>query len=114
VYCFSDPLGRRGYFSRGIVNRLFRLPERRLAKVPGAPAFAPTWMNVDTDWGPGSSGSAVVDEFGNAIGQVATISVENEGERRIGESVAAGGSAPMVFHDAVSAGDVLGLIQAGN
>lgn len=113
VYCFSDPLGRRGYFSRGIVNRLFRLPERRMANVPGAPAFAPTWMNVDTDWGPGSSGSAVLDEFGNAIGQVATISVDDEGERRVGGSGATSGSALMVFHDAVSARDVFGLARNG-
>jgi hypothetical protein len=110
AYCFSDPLGRRGYFTRGIVNRFFRLPDRRLANVPGAPAFAPIWMNVDTDWGPGSSGSAVVDEFGNVIGQVATISVDDESERRVGGSGVTSGSTPMVFHDAVSARDVFGVV----
>ena len=51
----------------------------------------------------------MLDEFGNVIGQVATISVNDEAERRVGGSGSMGGSAPMVFHDAVSARDVLAL-----
>ena len=31
-------------------------------------------VNVSTDWAPGSSGAAVLDEYGNAIGHVSRIS----------------------------------------
>ena len=53
----------------------------------------------------------MLDEFGNAIGQVAAISVDDEGERRVGGSGAMSSSAPMVFHDAVSARDILALVK---
>ena len=110
VYCLSDPLGRRGYFSEGIVNRFFSLPERRLPYAPGAPLFAPTRMNVSTDWSYGSSGAAVLDQFGNAIGHVSIISVEGD------ESAPPGAAketnpATMVFHEATSARDMLELLN---
>ena len=73
AFCLSDPLGQTGYFSQGIVNRFLWLHGRK-----GAPGSAEELnfmrMNVSTEWAPGSSGSAVLDECGNAIGHVATIS----------------------------------------
>lgn len=114
VYCLSDPLGRRGYFSQGIVNRFFQLPPRRLPNTPGAPLFAPTRINVSADWSYGSSGAAVLDDSGNVIGQVCTIAVE--GEDKAGPEAASAGISvpdpmPIVFHEAVSARDVLALIK---
>ena len=113
AYCLSDPVGRHGYFSQGIVNRYFQLAERRLPHEPGAPLFAPIRMNVSTDWSFGSSGAPVLDDCGNVIGQVSTISVETgieaTGAGKPPESL----PAPIIFHEAVSAHDVLALIKPG-
>lgn len=64
VWCLSDPRGERGYFSNGIVNRW-------VAKAANDPRRLR--LNVSTDWAPGSSGSAVLDQFGNAVGHVGSI-----------------------------------------
>ena len=74
AYCFSDPLDAYGYFSDGIVNRFYRIlpPQRRRRPIPSdSPSLLR--MNVGTDWAPGSSGAAVLDQCGNAIGHVAAI-----------------------------------------
>src|SRR5439155_12589641 len=80
AYCYSDPLDHRGYFSQGIINRFYQFPGRRPVSAPESAAYAPTRLNVSTDWAPGSSGSAVLDEFGNAIGHVSTIALSGEEE----------------------------------
>ena len=74
AYCFSDPLDAFGYFSSGVVNRFYRVPapqRRRRPILPDSPSLLR--MNVGTDWAPGSSGAAVLDQCGNAIGHVAAI-----------------------------------------
>jgi hypothetical protein len=73
VYCFSEPLGQLGYFTTGIVNRFYR---KRAAKDPAnsLDELKSLRMNVSTDWAPGSSGAAVLDECGNVTGHVITIS----------------------------------------
>ncbi len=38
-------------------------------------------LNVSTDWAPGSSGAAVLDQCGNAIGHVSTIAPLSESSR---------------------------------
>ena len=67
AYCLSDPNNTRGYFSSGIINRFFSVNE----SAKSDPRFQR--VNVSTDWAPGSSGSAVLDECGNVIGHVARI-----------------------------------------
>ncbi|NBR85749.1 MAG: serine protease [Proteobacteria bacterium] len=108
-FCFSDPLDERGYFSDGIVNRFLSRHPRRDTNAPPV-----TRLNVTTDWAPGSSGSAVLDEFGNAIGHVTTITTlpggnekanEAEKSKRVIEPTL------ITLHEAVSAKDVLALIQ---
>lgn len=108
-FCFSDPLDERGYFSDGIVNRFLARYRRRDTNAPPI-----TRLNVTTDWAPGSSGSAVLDEFGNAIGHVTTITTlpgsdgttaDNEKGKRTMEP------ALITLHEAVSAKDVLALIH---
>jgi hypothetical protein len=111
VFCFSDPLGRRGYFSQGIVNRFFKLPERRLPHEPGAPFFLPTRINVSADWSLGSSGAPVLDEFGNVLGQVCMISVDGDGDGASADPPRTATPATIVFHEAVSARDVIGLVK---
>lgn len=108
AFCFSDPLDQRGYFSDGIVNRFLQRP-----RGSGTNTFTATRLNVTTDWAPGSSGSAVLDEFGNAIGHVTTITTLPHLTSMSGE--AGKGKAPertlITLHEAVSAKDVLALIQ---
>lgn len=98
--CFSDPLGQRGYYTDGIVSRfLNRMPSRKKSD-------AVTRLDVTTDWAPGSSGAAILDECGNAIGHVTSIStLSNRGTRR------AAGPTLITIHEAVSARDVLALIR---
>lgn len=62
VYCLSDPQGVRSYFSAGMVNRDFNL------KDGDDPAFHR--LHVSSQWAKGSSGSAVLDGAGNAVGHV--------------------------------------------
>ncbi len=68
AYCLSDPLGNDGYFSEGMVNRFYRKPGGK-----ASPEEA-LRVNVSTDWAPGSSGSPILDQCGNVIGHVSTIS----------------------------------------
>lgn len=99
AYLFSDPMGARGYFSTGIVNRF----AREKAEDGVTPRVV---MNVSTDWAPGSSGAAVLDDRGNAIGHVSTISTLDDDpaeEEPMGTF--------MVLRRAVRAHDVLALIR---
>jgi hypothetical protein len=112
AYCYSDPHNTRGYFSDGIVNRLYAMgnggrPDPRLER-----------MNVSTDWSPGSSGSAVLDECGNVIGHVARIQSISRG---LPATVPAASPAPRVgenptymnLHEAIPAKAVLWLLGRG-
>ena len=79
AYCYSAPLGQSGYFSEGIVNRFY------WRGAPGKEGTEGRWknlrVNVSTDWAPGSSGAAVLDQAGNVIGHVSTIQPLTEGPR---------------------------------
>jgi hypothetical protein len=110
AYCLSDPRGVRGYFSAGMVNRFYSRTDG-----PAGDARLRR-MNVSTDWAPGSSGAAVLDNRGNAIGHVARI------QPITGEAPPANGQdhapktppAVMMLHEAVPAGNVLALIAKMN
>ncbi len=106
AWCYSDPFGRSSYFSKGIVNRFF---QRSVTK--GATSIR---MNVSTDWAPGSSGSAVLDASGNAIGHVSEISAQGSesSTRAAAPNAKKTGQTYIVFHDAVRAADVLALVKA--
>jgi len=102
VFCFSDPEGERSYFSAGMVNRL---AEGERDEKSGE---TPLLLNVSTDWAPGSSGSAVLDEYGNVVGLVSTIfALQDEDPPKKREAAATW----MVLHEAVSAHDVKALIR---
>lgn len=73
VYVFSDPMSAVGYFTSGILNRFFWLDGRKSndpASIEGARNLR---IHVSTDWAPGSSGAAVLDVCGNAVGHVSVI-----------------------------------------
>ena len=74
----------------------------------GSESKVPRRMNVSTDWAPGSSGAAVIDECCNAIGHVSEISAQGKSEKA--ESKGAGQTL-IVFHNAVCADDVLSLVR---
>lgn len=111
AYCYSDPLDHRGYFSDGIINRFYEFPGRRAFSAPRSASFAPMRLNVSTDWAPGSSGSAVLDEFGNVIGHVSTIAMATEEEDVEAGVLRFPGPTMIVFHEAVAARDVLLLTR---
>lgn len=101
AWCYSDPLGRANYFSKGMVNR-FYFQERRTNET--------IRMEVSTDWAPGSSGSAIVDACGNAIGHVSEISSAGSPRARGTNQPVRSAAALIVFHSAVRAADVLSLV----
>src|SRR5688572_20177474 len=116
AYCFSEPLGQLGYFSTGIVNRFFWQRSKRGA--PGSlDELKSLRVNVSTDWAPGSSGAAVLDECGNAIGHVATISPLSEGGRGGGKSSApangrTGDAVLITLHEAIPARSIRALADS--
>lgn len=79
AFCYSDPLGQRGYFSRGMVNRFTWGKLERGGDDSGLRALRHLRLDVSTAWAPGSSGSPVFDGFGNVIGHVAVISMLGSG-----------------------------------
>ena len=114
AWCYSDPLGRSGYFSKGMINRFYVYKKKDQAES--------SRMEVSTDWAPGSSGAAVLDEFGNAIGHVSEISSagshkkkpasrKGSGTNKVAKVTAHSDNSVIVFHCASRAADVLGLIK---
>jgi hypothetical protein len=100
AYCLSEPGGGRPYFSAGMVNRFTKDPDAKTADPRSLR------INVSTDWAPGSSGSAVLDAFGNAIGHVGSITSLN-GERKGTEAA----THYMAVHWAIPAAQVLHLVD---
>lgn len=81
AYLFSDPLGVAGYFSTGIVNRYYWKSRRKPADANTLKGARYLRMHVSTEWGPGSSGAAVLDCYANVIGHVSMISPRSYGEK---------------------------------
>lgn len=74
AYCYSSPMGEMGYFSDGIVNRFLWNRPYNGGDKNSLDIARHMRVNFSTDWAPGSSGSAVLDQSGNAIGHVSEIS----------------------------------------
>lgn len=104
AYCYSDPLGRRRYFSDGIVNRIYSLNE---SKDP-----VQQRINVSTDWAQGSSGSCVLDDCGNIIGHVARIQTFNSNPPS--KTAQASTGTTLVLHEAIPAQALMHLIKQTN
>lgn len=102
AWCYSDPFGRAGYFSKGMVNR-FYMQKRNGGESPR--------IEVSTDWAPGSSGAAVLDVCGNAIGHVSEIASAGPPRSRDTNRNTQASSPVIVFHCAARAADVLELVQ---
>lgn len=126
VVCFSDPVDRRGFYAEGIVNRFIKRPflrDEEVAKAAGkhaeVPNELPVWMCVTNDWAQGSSGSAVMDACGNAVGHVSEIESimedpldpkeDTEAAKKEADNAPRG--TVIIFHEAITAGNVLSLIK---
>jgi hypothetical protein len=107
VWCYSDPLGHEGYFTQGIVNRFYQ--DWDDVKHTSRSSIR---MNVSTDWAPGSSGSAVLDRFGNAVGHVAKISAKGIELSSDSSSVTNHTEQTViVYHEATCAAEVMALVK---
>ena len=120
VWCFSDPSGKRGYFSEGIVSRFVKrsfMTKKEADKLPeGTEAPKPVWLETTTDWAPGSSGSALIDQFGNAVGHVSEIQTVIEDalptrKKKSEATVIHQLGTQMVFHQAIGAVEVKALVK---
>ena len=81
AYCYSSPLGQLGYFSEGIVNRFLWDRTYTGGDKESLDVARHLRVNFSTDWAPGSSGSAVLDQAGNVIGHVSQIAGLSRGGR---------------------------------
>ncbi|MBB5034905.1 redoxin domain-containing protein [Prosthecobacter vanneervenii] len=106
AYCFSDPRDVLGHFSSGMVNRLHG---PAMTDTPASPLQQR--MDVSADWAPGSSGSAILDEFGNVIGHVARIRPLYGNPQASPSGSRAPATALMTLNEAVPASVVLALIE---
>ena len=73
VYVFSDPMSVVGYFSSGILNRFFWLDCNHSTNAESLEGVRNLRLHVSADWAPGSSGAALIDVYGNALGHVSVI-----------------------------------------
>jgi Trypsin-like peptidase domain len=112
VSCFSDPMGHRGFYSEGIVNRFVQRRVIGRQKGGKSKSEAATWLEASTDWAPGSSGSAVLDRFGNILAHVAEIESvpEDQPDPQKEPHLIIPGTV-IIFHDAVLSKHVRDLIK---
>ena len=84
VFCLSHPDGNHWMFTAGMLSRFFinRDAASDGDKPPAKPKVAPSlYINITAEYSPGSSGAPVVDECGNVVGQVESITSSIEDEK---------------------------------
>ena len=84
VFCLSHPDGNHWMFTAGMLSRFFinREPATDGDKPPAKARLAPSlYINVTAEYSPGSSGAPVVDECGNVVGQVESITSSLEDQK---------------------------------
>jgi serine protease Do len=72
VYCISHPAGELYYYSKGMVARNVMRDSATLGTPYSAAGKTPIRMEVSAEYGVGSSGGPVMDQYGNLVGIVAT------------------------------------------
>jgi hypothetical protein len=91
--------------------------KKEAEKLPeGTAAATPVWLETTTDWAPGSSGSALIDPFGNAVGHVSEIQSVVEQPLPARRKSGAATTAPqlgtqIIFHQAIGAVEVRALVR---
>jgi S1-C subfamily serine protease len=84
VFCLSHPDGNHWMFTAGMLSRFFINREAATDGDKPAPKtkIAPSlYINITAEYSPGSSGAPVVDECGNVVGQVESITSSLEDEK---------------------------------
>ncbi len=84
VFCLSHPDGNHWMFTSGMLSRFFinRDAASDGDKPPAKPKVAPSlYINVTAEYSPGSSGGPIVDECGNVVGQVESITSSLEDQK---------------------------------
>ena len=84
VYCISHPAGELFYFSKGMVNRNLAKDSTTLGTAYSATGKMPIRMEMSADYGGGSSGGPVFDQYGNLVGIVATTNTIYLNEQQTG------------------------------
>ena len=82
AYCTSSPEGQEGYFLPGIISR-FAWDKGYSGQDPESlDALLYLKANFSAAWSPGSSGSPLFDQAGNAIGHVSALAPFGDGRKR--------------------------------
>lgn len=84
VFCLSHPDGNHWMFTAGMLSRFFINHEAATdaGQSPSKTKPAPSlYINITAEYSPGSSGAPVVDEAGNVVGQVESITSSIEDEK---------------------------------
>ncbi|AXY73712.1 serine protease [Paraflavitalea soli] len=108
VYCISHPAGEFYYFSKGMVARNLIRDSTALGVTYSASGKTPIRMEVTADYGGGSSGGPLIDQYGNLVGIVATTSTIYLNEQ-LPQGVRQ--HPQMVIKDAVPVKALTGLLQ---
>ena len=113
VFCVSHPDGNHWMFTAGMLSRFFinREPPPDDGKAADkAKALPSLYINITAEFSPGSSGAPVVDECGNVVGQVQSITAElseEEGEKGTKAATSYG----MPLRSCVSAEEIARLVK---
>jgi hypothetical protein len=113
VYCLSHPGGYYFMFTQGIVARVNRKRNEVLDEhghTNGVLTRPVLFLNVTTEFAPGSSGAPIVDEAGNVVAQVASIAEAGEPPEGV-TNAPASPSVPVRFCTATE--EILRLTRAG-
>jgi S1-C subfamily serine protease len=113
VFCLSHPDGNHWMFTAGILSRLFlnREPASDEGKPPKpVKTPPPLYINITAEYSPGSSGAPVVDESGNVVGQVESITSSIEKEDG-GKDATVTSSYGMPLRSCISAKEIEALIK---
>ena len=77
VYCISHPGANLYYFSKGMVARNITTDSLHAAAGYSAKGARPIRMEITADYGIGSSGGPILDQYGNLTGMVSSTNAIN-------------------------------------
>ncbi len=107
VFCLSHPEDNHWMFTAGMVSRFFL---NREDPDTGKELKPTLYVNVTVEYSPGSSGAPIVDECGNVIAQVESISTSLEEEKGEDKTKSYTTSYGMPIRSCVSAEEIGKLI----